>query len=472
MLVPALSAPTGGPPPTSYAPIGTVPGTEWTPPRPPSPAQSHVPRPYAFFSAGAAPARFQLLKSVFLTGQYTDNFLLVPEDQEKESDFRTTIGLGLTLLINTGKTQGTIATSLSVAHDTAQTGGVNAGFFPTFYLSLFHEFDPRFTMTVSDTFVRNDSAFQLDSLGLRRQTSIGTSNLFTVSANWLIDRFVTQYYYQLSTFFSQPTDFNTTGNNNSTTISNVLGINGSTPLGLDNTFQLGYEFSSRDNSGFANTNQPSDEGQLIGNLIYASFGRQLGRYASGGLSGSYQAFSLNDASTWNLSLFGTYGIPAGLSLSASVGYSQLRSDLGSPGGSIVGSGSIVYRLPRGVVSAGYNSGYLQTYLTGEDFGLTLTRSYYASMSYTITPFVTATVGATYTQNDLTGIGNVKDNTPLDYLNGQATLSWQVLRWLNATLSYNYYRYTGGTVQTTPQVQEDSGPPISANLVSFTLTAAF
>jgi hypothetical protein len=131
--------------------------------------------------------------------QWTDNFFL--ENVGKTDNFRTTLALGLALLINLPNTQGSISTSLAGAYDTAPDTE-NFNFFPDFHATVTHTFTPRLNLVVSEDFRRGDDPLFADPNGLRRNRETFVTNTLSVSLNWLVDIFRTQIYYRNLLFFS------------------------------------------------------------------------------------------------------------------------------------------------------------------------------------------------------------------------------------------------------------------------------
>src|SRR5262249_54455197 len=151
---------------------------------------------------------------------------------------------------------------------------------------------------------------QADQFGLRRERRTFTSNSFSISADWLIDIIQTQAYYRNSIFFSEED-----------TASHVLGANASTRGGALNTLRVGYElsFSQTTNVDRERANElgtSTSDRDSVGHLIHASFSRQIGLYGTGGVSTSYSFQTRNSSRVWNISLFSSYGLPTGLSMSS------------------------------------------------------------------------------------------------------------------------------------------------------------
>jgi hypothetical protein len=158
---------------------------------------------------------------------------------------------------------------------------------------------------------------------------------------------------------------------------------------------------------------------------------------------SYQT----DESTriYNASLFGAYGLPTGLSLSGSVGYSILQSDAEDTEGGVSANFNASYRFARAVLSVGVFQDFRQTGQQGENFGTVASRSYFSSFLYQFTPFINGVARVTYTENEPTGTGNVRRSGSQTTLTYGASLNWQVLRWLTASLDYTYTKQTGADV---------------------------
>jgi hypothetical protein len=168
--------------------------------------------------------------------------------------------------------------------------------------------------------------------------------------------------------------------------------------------------------------------------------RQTGTYSSIGIQGSYQQNSppQQDAQhLWNVSAFSTYGLPSGLSLSGSIGFSLLTQGNQSNQTGVTSNSSLSYSFGPAAVSVGIFSGFRQTGLDGQNFGLVQTSAYTASFLYAFTPLIAGSVQATYSQNEPTGSGNNSSGSESSTFSSGATLSWQLLRWLSLSANYSY-----------------------------------
>ena len=234
------------------------------------------------------------------------------------------------------------------------------------------------------------------------------------------------------------------------TIAHVIGTSGSMPLGPSNTISAGYQLTHTNTSGNNNSTTStiggSTTGSTTGNTIFGSFSRQLSLYQTAGVSSSYTWLSsdTDNARIWNVSLFSTYGLPSGLSLSSSIGYTQVSSDNQDTTGGVTTNSTLSYRWVRATISLGVFQDFRQTAVQGQNFGIVQTTGFTGSFSYVLTPFITTNAFATYTTNDATGIGNNASTPSSNTLTAGAGLNWQLLRWLAMRLQYTYTQYgTGG-----------------------------
>jgi hypothetical protein len=443
----------------------------WTAPVPPSPSQSHPPGalPPALLTLGGGKL-FSLYPTLSLSETWTDNWNQTAT--HRLTNYRTTVGPGINLLINGPSTKGSLSGNAGLTYDTADRSG-EIKVFPSGTAALQQVLSPRLSLTLTDTYVRSDNPTQADPFGLNTQRQTFTSNSFSAAINYLIDRVATQGYYRNSIFWLD-------GGNGSHTTSNVFGVTASSLIGANNTAQVGYEFSLSDTSGASSgsnsgqtsvnlfTGSVNNSGHTTGNLFTASLSRQTGQYSSAGISSSYQLISQsnNDTQIWNVSLFSTYGLASGLSMSGSLGYSWLIPDQGSSTSGISSNTSVSYRFAQAVISVGIFSDFRQTALEGQNFGIVQTQGFTGLLLYTFTPFIIGSLQGSYTTNSFTGIGNSSSSPDTNTLTGTATLNWQLLRWLSMQGQYIYLlRSTSGGSLTT------SGN-VSVNTAIVSLNATF
>jgi len=411
---------------------------------------------------------------MLVSEMWTDNFNFSSTD--KQSDYRTVIGPGANLLINGPTTKGTLSGTWGFTYDTAASSSDNFNLFPSLNASIVQIFTPRLSATVTDSYVRNNSPYQSNQFGLTTQRQTFTSNSFSVGLNYLIDRIATSVYYRNSYY--------TTGSSNgSNTSSNILGASASTPIGVFNTVSLGYEYSWSDTSG---TSSGNNSGQTTGNLFTATYTRQTGQYSSAGIQGSYQLLSgaglqssnqqgsqssSNDETIWNVSLFSTYGLPSGLSVSGSLGYSQVSGDGQSTQGAVTSNSNVSYRFGPAVASLGIFSDFQNTGLNGQNFGVVQTQGVTGSLSYTFTPLVTGSAFASYVSNGTTGLGNNSSSPNSNSWNTGVNLNWQMLRWLVMNAQYSYSFWNNGGISVNGSNNSNTGN-ITVNSVLLSLQATF
>jgi len=456
-------------------PAETSPIPPWTSPVPPPPSQAHPPGglPPGLLALGGGTKFIQINPTLSVSESWTDNFNQTASD--KLTNYRTTIGPGANLLVNGPTTKGFLTGNAGFTYDTAPSSS-NYNLFPTITAGVTQVLTPRLNLTLTDSYTRNNNPNQADQFGLNTQRQTFTQNSFSAAVNYLVDLIATQAYYRNSYYTADGTSGNTTtsnifgtnsgGNGNTTTTSNILGVNASTQVARYNTVSVGYAFSWSDTSG---AGSGSNSGQTTGNLFTASLSRQTSLYSSVGISGSYQLQSApqSDQTIWNVSLFSTYGFPSGLSLSSSIGYSQVSSDNAPTTSGVSSNSNLSYRFTRTVVSVGIFSDFRQTALEGQNFGVVQTSGYTGSVLYTFTPLVNGSLQATYTHNSPTGNGNNASSPSQSTFRGSANLSWALLRWLSLNGNYSYSLLSNPTTG----ALTGSGN-ISVNTATISLQATF
>lgn len=450
-------------------PSTTIP--PWTPPVPPPPSQTNVPSPFPFATPGAlggpalpgavgipnltVPGAFgptvttvrgatlEFHPTARAALEYTDNFFQTTS--RTEDNFRSILGPGFTLFLNGARTFGTLTANVDLIHDTAPNSGDEIKVFPSMTATIRYALTPRLALTASDTFVRSDSASTADQFGIRRGRQTFNSNTLSLVADWLLDQVATQAYYRNVLFFNESASGGrgtgqpgqTNESDEQDTVTHILGLNAATRFATDYIGRLGYEFSKTDtiSGGGGSDDEPTSH------TVFGSVSRQFGLYTTAGLSTSVQYQVNDDTKIYNASIFGAYGLPTGLSLSAAVGYSILDSDTETEG---IVSANIAasYRFNRAAISVGVFQDFRQTSQTGQNFGTVETRSYFASFLYQLTPFINTVLSATYSENSPTGTGNTNNNNTQKALTYGASVNWQILRWLSASLQYTYTKQTG------------------------------
>ena len=404
---------------------------------------------------------FEYTSSPNVTETWTDNFNLTSSN--KQQNFRTTLGLGTNVLINGANTQGSVATQAGLTFDSSATSQ-STNFYPNVNAAIQQILSPRLTLSATEVFTRTDEPAQSNSFGLNTQRQTFSSNTFGLSADWLADLVATQGYYWNSYFT----------NNDSTTVANTFGANASTPIGPLNTARVGYEFTASDttDSNSGSTTVGGTTGSTTSQTVYGSLSRQTGQYSTAGLSSAYSLLSVDDARIWNVSLFASYGQPQGLSLSASLGYSFLRSDNEPDTGGVTTNSTLSYTFTQAVISVSVFRDYRNTGTGGQNFGVVQTAGYSGSFLYTFTPSITGNLLAGYTTNENTGIGNTAATSSSNTLTAGAGLRWQILGWLSSSLQYTYTLANSGGNSATGSGGIAQNGNYSQNQVTFSLVGTF
>ncbi len=205
--------------------------------------------------------------------------------------------------------------------------------------------------------------------------------------------------------------------------------------------RLGYEFSHSDPLNGTGGNAGGQGGTNTSHTGFAQASRQFGLFSTAGVSTSYSFETQDSTKIWNASVFGAYGLPRGLSVSGALGYSVLNSDTEDNTGAISVRLNGSYRFARSVISVGAFRDFRQTSQQGQNFGTVETHSYFGTFLYQLTPFLNLTLQADYSENGPTGTGNVANTGSQKQLTYGASLNWQILRWLAASLRYSHTKNT-------------------------------
>jgi hypothetical protein len=417
-------------------------------------------------------ATFEFRPTLRVSGEYSDNFFQTTS--RTRENFRSTLGPGFLMLMRGARTLGTVSTTVDLVHDTVENSGDEVKVFPSLNAAVRYALTPRLNLTLSDTFVRNDSASDLDRTGIRRGRQTSSTNAASLAVDWLLDQVATQAYYSNVLFFNEDSDG--TGSTNGGTndsVTHILGLNAATRFATDYLVRAGYEFSRTDTKdGTSGSTDGDTSGDTTSHTLFGAVSRSFGLYSSGGVSTSAQFQTLNSTRVYDVSLFGAYGLPTGLSLSAAVGYSILESDTEDSSGTVSVNASASYRFARAVASVGVFQGFQQTGQRGQNFGTVLSRSYFGSFLYQLTPFINSTLSVTYSENEPTGTGNIQDGGTQTTLTYGAALNWQVLRWLVASVQYIHTRSSGQASFGQGGTALDSGGNFKENRAILSLFATF
>jgi hypothetical protein len=413
---------------------------------------------YRLFDLPTRPgATFELLYSLGVTEEYTDNFNLSKTD--KESNFRTVISPGATLLINGARTRGRLSFTPSFSYDSSND---DTNLFLAFSGTVVWEATPFFTLTAADTLSLSDDYLTAGTLSLRREREKFISNVFSLYGDYRRDTLSVSPYYVLSTFFDEGGE--DTGGED--TVTHSVGVTLSKRFLIRNTGTVGYEYLYSDTS---------DDGEDVsGHQVTLSLAHQLNVETAVGLSGSYahrwvSGGGLPGSDEYyivTVSVFGSYIVRGIWSASASTGYTWLKAIDVSPrvptdseSLPFVSAQVSYFALPRTVLTLSGFSGFSESFSRGENFGVVETYGVTGTVSYAVTPLVGAFASAFWNVSQETGVAGGVRGDPEETYGVNAGLSYQALRWLSLGLTYTHTRALG-----------DDG--FTENRVTATATASF
>jgi hypothetical protein len=424
------------PPPTPVVPIPVIPEVQpiGPPPTVPSAPQRVLPPTVGL----PVTARFQFEPSLTLREEYTDNFFLTKSD--KQSNFRSIVSPELRLGINTPLIKGLILYTFAPSYDTATDEVL---YFHSLLGQVVWQVNPRWQLTLADTFTKSDQRSEADRLSLRQERQTFTTNTFALNSDYLIGTVATRQYYRLVTFSDD-------GGNETTT--HALGASASVPLYRVNLLTLGYDYITSDGSGTGGEQIPQititgEEFSIQGHQLTASASRQISSLTTLGLKGSYAFRNVtaetddSDFQLWTASVFGKYTLPGRLVLDLSLGATGLTSAAETLGPNLSTTASLSYEFARATLALAVDRGFSETFAEGQNFGVVETEGVTGSLAYRFTPSLTGTASGFYRRNKPTSFGSgtalTSSNEDTENWGGSMGLSWRVLRNLLLGLSYTY-----------------------------------
>ena len=433
LLVPGVAA--GQAPPSPASPT-TGPALTITPQTPPPPTIPTSPEgllPLPPPPTTRPVKTFDFRPTLGVSEEYSDNFNR--SSQNPISNVRSMISPGLQALLDTGFLTGQATYTLSGFYDSAVD---QAGVHHLFAGELAWQATPRLKFTLADTLTKSDNPAQADRLDLRLVRQEFTSNLLSLGSAYSLGLIDTREYYRLSTFTSVQAD----------TTSQTIGATGSIPLGQIHRVTLGYEYldseTTAKNTAPLTFFGPSADSAVTGHQVTASFSRDFSQDRTAGVTAAYAAREQTLATgrtpftRWNVSLFNNYVVPDKLIVRGNIGIAQLNSG-GSSGRPLLTSNSDItyYRGPL-VLGLVLERGFAETFGQGQNFGVVETSGYSGWLSYRYSPLLTGRLRAEYRENKFTGAGVAGQGHRDDKtVSATANVSYQVLRWLTATMDYTY-----------------------------------
>lgn len=425
------------------APVAPLPGASIeisprTPPPPTIPTAPNVAPPLPPSVTTRPVKTFDFRPTLGVSEEYTDNFNRTSRDPT--SNFRSTVFPGFQVLLDSGFLTGQAAYILSAFHDSSDG---HLGAHHQFTGHLAWQATPRLKLTLADALTNSDNPAQADRLNLRLARQEFTSNLLSLGSEYSLGTIDTTEYYRLSTFTSTQ----------QTTTSHTLGATGSAPLGQIHVLTLGYEYlSSETGAGRADTLTfagPSTNATTTGHQVTGSFSRDLTKDATAGVSVAYAAREQIGATgrttftRWNVSLFNNYVVPDKIVVRGSLGVAQLNSGASTGRLLLTSNTDIAYYLGPAVFGLVLERGFAETFDQGQNFGVVETSGISGSVSYRVSPLLTGRISLGYRENKFTGVGAAGQAARDDKIvTATANLTYQVLRWLAATMDYTYTESSG------------------------------
>ena len=252
-------------PPSPAAPIVIDPRTP-PPPTIPSGPEPVVPIPVP--ETGRPAKTFDIRPSIGVSEEYSDNFNQTPTN--KVSNFRSAVIPGLLVLVDLGLLTGQAAYYPTVFYDSSlDKADVNHAFSG----QLTWQALPRLKLSASEVFTQGDEPSQADRLSLRTGRQQFTSNLLSLTGDYVFDPYAVKGYYHLSTFSS----------GGELTATQTPGANASFTFLKSNRLTLGYEYlDSRTTSDI-----PGNDSTITGHQVTGTVSRDVTRDLTAGITAVY-----------------------------------------------------------------------------------------------------------------------------------------------------------------------------------------
>lgn len=402
-----------------------------TPPPPTIPTAPELVLPVRPSPTSRPVAPFNFRPTLGISEEYSDNFNRT--SQNPVSNFRSAIFPGFEARLDTGFLTGQAVYMLSAFHDSS-VGEV--GVHHWFAGQLDWQVTSRFKLSISDTFTQSDNPYLADRIDLRLNRQKYTSNLLGVGAEYSFNTVDLKGYYRMSIFDSDPTD----------TTTNTIGTSAAIQLGRIHTLTLGYEYLN------SQTDAPGANTTTTGHQLTGSFSRDLNKNLTAGVTATLafreqsQSTGTTDFTRWSLAAFGNYVLSNKIILRGSVGLAQLDSDDTKPRLLFTTDTDLSYYLGPAVLGLRLERGFSESFAQGQNLGVIETFGVAGSVLYRFTPLLTSSGIISYRDNKFTGLGGGQAGQEDKVLTVSANVSYQILRWLTATLDYTYTHATSNAPQ--------------------------
>ena len=413
-----------------------------TPPPPTSPSTPEVLVPIPAPETLRPVKMFRFQPSLTLSEEYSDNFNLTPTN--RQSNYRSSVSPGVLVLLQDPSFNGQLSYRPQAFYDTSAK---DAGLNHLLAAQLAWQATPRFTLTGADNFTKSDQPGLADRLGLRRGRQAFTTNGASLTADYSLQPYAFQAYGRESDFSS----------GSSSTHSRTPGGSASVTLLQINTLTLGYEYldtkTTTDQAAGSAVFGPTGDSHTTGHQVTATFSRDVRKDLTAGLTAVYatreqeMSGDTTNFTRKSISLFSNYVAPERLVMRSSLGVAQLEG-AGAKGTPLITSTSdLRYYLGPAIIGLNVERGFSETFGQGQNFGVVETSGYSGSFTYRFTPLLSTLVSGTYRENKFTGAGGGGQAGRSDKItSATANVTYQVLRWLNATLDYTYTHTTSSDQQ--------------------------
>ena len=172
----------------------------------------------------------RLLMSVSLIEEYSDNFYL--SDSDPQDVFRTSLNLGTVYRVESGRGFVSLANSIRGSYDTG--GGQSTFAFANVSLNAGYEL-PRWSLSLSESFIRSDDPGEATPIGVRRQRQPFSQNIVSPQLRYAMTPTTALSWAYTNTLVWNG---NVEQDNASSSASDVVGVAGNS---MTNAFSAGLQ---------------------------------------------------------------------------------------------------------------------------------------------------------------------------------------------------------------------------------------
>jgi Putative beta-barrel porin 2 len=426
----------------------------------------------------------RLLMSVSLIEEYSDNFFLSANDPQDA--FRTSLNLGTVYRVESGKGFLSLANSIRGSYDTG--GGQSTFAFANLSLNAGYEL-PRWSLTLSESFLRSDEPAEATPIGVRRQRRPFSQNIVSPQLRYAVTPTTALTWAYANTLVWNGNVERDNADPSASSMDGVVGnsVTNTLSAGLQHWFRrnlsgsIGYDFSLTNSEESGDTQSQTASGDLAyiisprTTASFRAFGTLIDQHqetSNASTSGDAQIFGVSFGVRRQLTTF----LTAFVSVGPTVVDRQHRPTRLFANWQVSLDGPIPLT-QRTSVSVSTQQSINDTAGDINDVGLVLSQSATLTLTHAISRAlflsVFANFGRTQMLEDIVVDGSTQGQNSQDftYWSTGASLSYALSRIWSVSAGYRY-QHRDSDVPSSNIGGTGLGSKYSENRLIFSLSAAF